>query len=324
MSSFLARPVASAPTPPPDYIRQQLYWQQQQQQHNVASLSQNYGVVTGTIERLENAINSAQKNLSDSDYYELQNRLYKLKQDASLELSRGADASSQVGPAQSLESEIANRIRESSAQYGNKKSMLENLSVRVEAVLNTKSERLAPEVLDSYRSQLADFKSRCAAALASSDEAQINKLMGEGNELESSIRSRAMFGMGRGHLTFTREEEPKAKSEDKKDESSASHITETKSTSATASAPIKGPKKPPVPIHKLIEQIENELMEFHDKHQLGSFDIDSFSEKLLGIKRNVQVMMGKTGRLSLRQEAVIREELESLHQEITDRVLGKN
>ncbi len=327
LSFGLDHPTFGAPAGNPsqlDLLRQQQMYANWQ---NSTNTSQHYGVVTSNIERIENAINNAQKNLSDTDYYDFQSRLYRLKQDASLELSRGADGSTQLGPAQSLETEITNRIREAAPVAGTKKNTLEAFAIRLESILNSKAERLSSDVLDLFRSQLSEFKTKIAQPSAYSDEMQFNNLMREGTELESSIRNRSMFGIGRGHLTFTRDEEPK-KSEDKDSSAQQSETktttTTTTTTSTSSATPARGPKKPPVPLHKLIEQIENELMEFHDKRQLGSFDIDSFSGKLLGIKRNLQVMMSKNGRLSIRQEAVVREELESLHQEITDRVLGKN
>lgn len=323
MSSCCGVPVLAAPAGSPSQLdllrlqqQQAAYWQ------NGSANNQNYGVVTSTIERIESTLNNAQKTLSDSDYYEFQNKLYTLKQNASLELSRGSDASSQVSPAQSLESDLSNRIRESSQQTGGKKSTLENLAIRLEATLNSKAERLSADDLDILRRELADFKARSALPAAYSDELQFNKLIREGNELELAIRNKSMFTIGHGHLTFTKDEnvDSKNKLEVKKEEP----LPSTSPPGQKPGTQIREPKKPPVPIHKLIDIIENELMEFHDKRQLGSFDIDSFSEKLLGIKRNLQVMMGKTGRLSFRQESVVREELETLRQEISDRVLGKN
>lgn len=316
---------ASADCTPPsqpsqwDIIRRQqaaALWQ-----NSTASSSTNYGAVSSIIERIEAALNNAQHVLSNPDYYDFQSRLYTLKQNASLELSRGADASSFVQPAQSLETEIRNKIAESAQSSGSKKTHLESSLTRLELLIGLKTDQLGAEDANMFSDKLSELKTRFRN-LATSDEIGIEKLNDEIRELEAKIMDRAMFGRKQNKLIYSREEEKSPEQTSSKAPAVTPAPVQTPAP-AVQGQTIRAAKKPLVPIPKLIEQIENELIAYHEKHQIGSFDMDSYTEKLLVLKKNLHVMMSKTGRVSARQEAHIREEIERLHNDITDRVIGK-
>jgi hypothetical protein len=305
-----------------------------------SSGSQNFGAASSLIHRIEDLLSNSQKSLSNSDYFDFQSRLYTLKHSASLELSRGADASTVIGPLQSLENEIQGRTKEFNQMASTKRTQLEASLTRLEALLKSKSEELSQQDWSLFFNKLADLRSRANQNTFAADEI-LEGMYVESRELESKIMDKVMFAPHRGSLTFTRDDD-KSKSENKSNAANsslnsgngnagASNVNSrnvkdgepnnslNKPTAQTA----RTPKKPPVPIPKLMEHIENQLIDFHEKHQIGSFDMDSFTERLLAQKRNLHVMMSKTGRISARQEIVIRQELEQLEEDLTSRVSGK-
>ncbi len=62
----------------------------------------------------------------------------------------------------------------------------------------------------------------------------------------------------------------------------------------------------------------------HEAEQLGTFDIDVFSERILKLKFNTRKMAAKTGKLSKRQEDWLRLELGKLNEEISERTHSSN
>jgi hypothetical protein len=279
-----------------------------------SSSNQNFGVVSAIIHRIEDLLSNAQRTLNNNDFFDFQNRLYNLKQAASLEITRGADGSAFTQPLQSLEAEINSKLHDNGQANTSRKTQLELSIVRLESLLKSKSDDLTQEDWSAFLNKLTDLKARCVQ--------------------NSKIMDKVIFSPHKGSLTFTRDDESieKARNDSRPQQGSGSVTApaadsgNTSNTSAKlekTTAVIRAPKKPPVPIPKLMERIENELIDFHEKHQIGSFDMDSFTERLLAQKRNLHVMMSKTGRISARQEAVIRQELEQLQDDLTERVSGK-
>lgn len=313
-----------------DYYRRAL-WQNIAGVSAAQTASQNYGAVSSIFQRMDDALNSAQRSLNNTDYYDFQSRLYSLKQSAQLELSRGADASVLMQPAQSLELEISSRIRESGQQSGNKKAQMEMALERLDSAFRNKKDELSEDERNHFQDMINALFSRSQQSIVATDDGLQEKLKQEASELESTLMDRILFGpKARNGIKYTRTESPfdKQKAEttpltEIKTPSSSSQREQNSESARPNTAP-KAPKKPPVPIPKMIEQIENSLIDFHEKHQIGSFDMDSFTEKLLAEKRNLHVMMSKTGRISARQEALVRQELEKLSEDINNRVLGKD
>ncbi len=74
------------------------------------------------------------------------------------------------------------------------------------------------------------------------------------------------------------------------------------------------------PVDKIMYSIEDRLINLHDHQTIGSFDIDSFTQRLLQIKRNYAAMTEKRSGLSPRQEIVLRTELAGLQKDISGRL----
>jgi len=306
-------------------------------QSNSSSGSQNFGAASSLIRRIEDLLSNSQKSLSNSDYFDFQSRLYSLKHSASLELSRGADASTVIQPLQSLENEIQGRTKEFNQMASANRTQLESSLTRLETLLKSKSEELSQQDWSVFFNKLADLRTRATQNAFASDEV-LDRMYVESRELESKIMDKVMFAPHRGSLTFTREDDSaKSKDEGKSSSGSASgssasgnsggnsgrNAEATNALNKPTPQAVRTAKKPQVPIPKLMEHIENQLIDFHEKHQIGSFDMDSFTERLLAQKRNLHVMMSKTGRISARQEAVLRQDLEQLEEDLTSRVSGK-
>lgn len=81
-------------------------------------------------------------------------------------------------------------------------------------------------------------------------------------------------------------------------------------------------KVAPTPILALMKQTENELLQSHETDRIGSFDMDSFTGRLLDIKRNYSVMTSSSQCLSQRQENELRKELGQLRHDLVLRRSG--
>ncbi len=75
-----------------------------------------------------------------------------------------------------------------------------------------------------------------------------------------------------------------------------------------------------VPVPSLMNSTEDRLLRLHDHNEIGTFDIDEFSQRLLQIKRNYATMIEKKSRLSPSQDTEIRAELSGLNKEICSRI----
>ncbi len=318
---------SSALASPNKHINPYYYWQVTNA--NTSAASQNYGAVSSLIKKMEDMLDNA-KTLSYSDINDYHSRLNALKQSALLELSRGADASAIMQPAQSLEQEIGQRIIDSSQSNGSRKFQIEQLVGRVETLFRNKYDDLNTVDQNRFQLILSDLRSRTSQLSAGTDEASYERLNQDARDFESRIMDKVMFGARKNSLKYTPDQgnQESKKVEEKQSSESSSSATQTNSKTGapvgTNSKTTHAPKKPPLPLGKIFEQIENDLLNFHEKHQLGSFDMDSFTDKLLAEKKNLHVMMSKTGRISARQEALVRQDLEQLHSEIILRVTGKD
>lgn len=312
-------------------------------QKSTASSSNDYGAVSSHIKRLEDNLSLGQKDLSSTEFYDLQSRIYSLKQGALLDLSKGGDASEYVQPAQSLEAELARRVKESAQHFVPKATQAGYLLTQLESSFAKRKDELIEEDAKRFQTALSELNNRIARS-ASSDET-MEHLMHEIRELENKMTDRFIFGPKRYSLRATKTEEPLSETRTLPGGSGAnpSEAADPAANAPANAAPVaaaltnlttvltpapgqslKKNAKPYKPISKLIEEIENSLMNFHDKKQIGSFDMDAFTERLLAQKRNLKVMMSRTGRVSLRQEHALRAELEKLQDELHDRVLGND
>jgi len=78
-------------------------------------------------------------------------------------------------------------------------------------------------------------------------------------------------------------------------------------------------QKPNIKLSDLFFHLEDQLIRLHDSNRIGSLDIDKFSEALLTIKRNYDVMRKQSGQISSRQENILKTELKHLDDEIACR-----
>lgn len=302
------------------------------------SQNNDYGAVTGQLQKIDDALQS-QTTLSNTEYLSFRERWRSLCKSASYELSRGADASAMINPVESLDQELANRIREASQQNGSRKSRLEQELSRVELVYANRKRELKVEDSDHFSEMLASLRNRVEQKLSNLDDQTAEKFMREAHDIEAEIIDNILFKKNRHSNSseqetslFPKKEErsistPMSNSTDRTTNGASEKASTSKDGSEQSIKPtsMKRPvKKALMPIPKIIERIENELMDYHDKKQIGSFDMDSFTDRLLKAKRNLHVMLSKTGRISARQEYVIRGDLEQLREDITNRVIGKD
>ncbi|MBX9721726.1 MAG: hypothetical protein K2X81_10050, partial [Candidatus Obscuribacterales bacterium] len=167
---------------PNKQINPYYYWQVANA--NNAAASQNYGAVSSLIKKMEDMIDNA-KTLSYSDINDFRSRLNNLKQSALLELSRGADASAIMQPAQSLEQEIGQRIIDASQSNSSRKSQLEQTIARVDSLFRSKFDELNPTDQSRFQLILADLRSRNSQLSAGSDEAAYEHLNQDARDFES-------------------------------------------------------------------------------------------------------------------------------------------
>lgn len=300
-----------------------------------SSSSQDCGVVTATLQRIEDQLFS-QKTLSPTDYSDLRNRLMGWKKTASLDVSKGSDASSYVQPIQSFEQEVSNRIKEAGLQSGSRKAQTELELTRLEEQYNRRKGEMHPDDAGKFDLFIGALRIRIEAKLANLDDQTADKFIQEARDIESKMMDSIMFkkkspatnsSLFENNTVAKKEASAPAPMKDANSaggrEAKGKEEEEDNAKGKPGHLP-RPVKKPLVPIPKIIERIENELIDYHDKKQIGSFDMDSFTERLLRAKRNLHVMLSKTGRISARQEFVIRADLEQLREDITNRIIGKD
>ncbi len=311
---------------------------------NVVSSSRNYGIASGTLQRIDDLLNSAGHNLSKPEYYDFQSRLYSLRQSALLELSRGEDASTVNQAALKLESEIQSNLK----GLG-KRAQLETAVNSLNADFKNKESSLNFDDKIEIAGRIEAIKEETNKEFLALGDNQIDSILARIRQVHLDMVDRVLFKNRKntsistdrdfGDKVHLRDDLSKTDNRIRRPESGNTKSRELGSSSEkehgglkkpefehTKFAPaVHHPKKPaPTPVIKVMEKIENDLLEYHEKNQIGSFDMDSFTSRLLAQKKNLHVMMSKTGRISLRQETLIRAELEKLQEDISNRVLGKD
>lgn len=301
----------------------------------VVSSSRNYGIASGTLQRIDDLLNSAGNNLSKPEYYDFQSRLYSLRQSALLELSRGEDASNVNQAALKLESEIQSNLK----GLG-KRAQLETAIKSLDADFKSKESSLNIDDKIEIAGRIEAIREETNREFLALGDNQIDSILARIRQIHLDLVDKVLFKSRKntsistdrnfGDRVHLRDDLNRTDSRIKRPETSNTKNRETSPSSEriehTEFAPaVHHPKKPaPPPVIKVIEKIENDLLEYHEKNQIGSFDMDSFTSRLLAQKKNLHVMMSKTGRISLRQETLIRAELEKLQEDISNRVLGKD
>ena len=279
-----------------------------------------YGAVRDQIRHIEDLLRNTRQTLCETDHTSFQSRLSGIKQC----LFNGATPRAMVQPLQSQEGSINEQLAETARQHESKKSQLDDWFTRLDRLLDIHSRELSSEDAGTFSDKLKDLRSQSRQDTAFSDET-IDRLTRSAHDLAFQIEDKFLFPAQKGSLTFTRNE-PANKKEAEDSPFAGSGIdtqSQSENTAKNTHLPII-PTLPPLPIPKLIGIIENELMDFHEKRQIGSFDIDSFTQRLLAQKRNFQVMLSKTGTISSWQESLLRQELEQIREDLTNQVTGKN
>lgn len=309
-------------------------------EYAVVGSSRNYGLASGTLQRIDDLLNASGSTISKPEYYDFQSRLYSLRQSALLELSRGEDASTVNQAALKLETEIQSVIK----GLG-KRAQLETAVRRLEEEFKGRESSFNVEDKIDILGRVETIKNETNKDFLALSDAQIDNILARIRQLQLEMVDKVLFKNRKNNSISTdrdfgdkvhlRDELSKSDSRVRRPETE-----KTVHTNSTAASPpgkesaahslspasIHHAKKPAPapPIHKIMERIENELLEYHEKNQIGSFDMDSFTSRLLAQKKNLHVMMSKTGRISLRQETLIRSELEKLQEDISNRILGKD
>jgi hypothetical protein len=280
-----------------------------------------YGAAGGLIGRIEALLSNSQHTLKENDCREFQGQFETLKQSVTNELSRGASGQAIVQPLQSLESQIHQRLHDAVDLQESMARQFEVCFFRVETLLKLRGKELSPDNAQNFQTKLADLKMQSAQASLSLEA--FEKLTRAAADLELQLRDMVMRTPYKGSLVYTRGDDNGA---GKLPDRPPLEVQGTDRDRQSSRPPLRNanvvqvPRKLSISIPVLIQQIENRLIDFHDRHQIGSFDMDSFTERLLAQKVNLHVMMSKTGRISARQEVIVRSELEQLFTDLMERV----
>ena len=296
-----------------------------------ASAAQSYGEISDTVQKIEDMLNNGAQNLSETEYQDYRSRLERLKADARIDISGGANASALYSPAKSLHEDLALRLRENANHASSDKKQIEAEISKIETLFKERSENLSTEEQAGLRNSIEELKTRVSGKLQI--EGGAASLMHDAHQLHMEIVSKSWTKLGSRNkdtrkdasLGFGRDSERQMlNSEPPTPEVHRGRIEES-AASLMPTVPVVAPhtvlpRKPLISIPKQMQLVETELIEAHERGRLGTFDMDLFTSKLLAIKKNWNVMIQKAGVLSRRQEGILRQELEHLHQNISDRL----
>lgn len=285
------------------------------------STQQSYGQITDTITKIEDILKNGSHNLSDTEQSDYQSRLERLKTDARIDISSGADAECLIAPAASLQNDLASRLKDNASLLASEKRQIDAELVKLEALLAGRASNLTAEHHAELKQSLADLEARANGKLSVADGGAA-ALMHDVHQLHMEIISKSWIRLASPKSDSQKSDNLKNATEPQKQELHRGHIEESAVIQPTPLTAQPLPRKPMISIPKQMERVENELMTLHEKGQLGTFDMDLYTSKLLAIKKNWNVMIQKSGVLSPRQEYTLRQELEHLNRTISDHILN--
>ncbi|MBX9569987.1 MAG: hypothetical protein K2X77_13900 [Candidatus Obscuribacterales bacterium] len=287
--------------------------------------AQSYGQISDTIQKIEDSLNNGSHNLSDTEYQDFVSRVERLKVDAKIDISGGADASSLIGPANSLYGDLALRLGDNANLAALAKRQIDSEIAKLETLLGDRSANLSTEQHRALKQSISELTNRANGKLPYDGGAAA--LLHDVHQLYMEILSKSWTKLG---SSKENKELPLGSDSTKNADTAAApakeihrgHVEESAPLPPVTTPKIPLPRKPMISIPKQMELVENELITLHEKGQLGTFDMDLFTSKLLAIKKNWNVMIQKSGVLSHRQESTLRQELQHLNQSISDRING--
>lgn len=311
------------------------YYRYARKQQQTSGYSQ-YGHYGPNFERIDNVLAKNQQHFTDYDIADLSNRITSLKQRISSCVAQGFDTRPYQDDMANLEAEVNRKVDDSLLTINTIESHLNETLDRVEQLISANKSKMAEsdyEELEnrikrlrnrSTRDQLVshgvgshNYKSDFAEEASKIESAIIGKSLfhrsAESNRVEPA--SASFSGDGRKPISASPTSndpgvEPK--------ESRSFHTGGLTSYRITPGQPRQ--PAPPVPtLAKVFENTENRLLDLHEAERLGTFDIDIFTERMLKLKYNCKKLVGKTGKLSPRQEAWIRAEMDKLNEDISER-----
>ncbi len=74
-----------------------------------------------------------------------------------------------------------------------------------------------------------------------------------------------------------------------------------------------------IPLLTLFQTVEEKIIRMHEYDEIGTFDIDEFSQELLAIKRNYSAMIERCRNLLPEQDSEVRTQLIALDKELSRR-----
>lgn len=295
-----------------------------------------FGGFSGQFERIDKAFGAHGRSLNEFDYYELSGRIHGLKQQVSSAVARGDDPGYLESNVQALEDDLASRVQDCKSEAERAKMQVLDAVAKLEAQLDRSVPSLSGIDRRYFESQVQSLREAAESQTLEERSGSLNfQLVWQASQLSSAIASRAEEPvLLRGCLQQSEDQRqsgttpgeakamtpPGAPGGERQAPEPA--LAFPRNLRGGAVIPYRKPAAPP-PLPVAFEKVENLLMNLHECGRLGSFDMDSFTGRMLRLKLSQEKMIEKTGQLSRRQEALIRGELALIAGDVADQA-GSN
>lgn len=283
------------------------------------------------FERIDAILDQKRQHFTDYEINDISSRVYSLKQRIASTVSQGFDTHAFQDDVSGLEAEVGRKVSDSLINIGSVEQHLNETLSRVEQLFLAHKNKMPDSDYEELENRIGRLRDRSAR------ETLVNHGVGSNNySAEFADEARKIESAIIGKSLLHRPDTPV--------NNNVAPQTGAKLDNVGASPGTSAPKETSVPVHSggltsyrlqptptrqpspptpslaaVFEKTENRLLNLHEAEQLGTFDIDVFSERILKLKFNTRKMAAKTGKLSKRQEDWLRVELEKFNEEISER-----
>ena len=308
-----------------DYYR---YARKQQQQSG--NLYSQYGKYASTFQKVDSVVDKNRQHFTEYDTNDLATRISALKQRISSAVTQGFDALEFQDDMANLEAEVARKIEDSLTNIGTTEQQLSETLNRLQQLYMSHKDKMAVFDYQELENRINKLREKATrehlVSSGANNSAYTADLTDEARKIEMAIIEKSLLHKADFDTAPTPTKASAANTSvdilPTATEPPQPSLLHTGSVSSDRLVPTpvrQAPDSPAPTLAKTFEKTENRLLDLHEAKRLGTFDIDAFSKRMLQLKHSCKKMAAKTGKLSKKQEAWLRLELEKINQDILER-----
>ncbi|MBY0547934.1 MAG: hypothetical protein K2W95_11620 [Candidatus Obscuribacterales bacterium] len=301
------------------------YYRYARKQQNTSGYNQ-YGHFGPAFERIDGMLAQNRQHFTDYEINDVSSRIYGLKQRIASSVAQGFQTHQFQDDVSSLEAEISRKVSDSLANISSVEQHLHDTLSRVEQLFSAHRNKMPDSDYEELENRIRRLRDRSTRETLVTNGVGSNNdsadFADEARKIESAIIGKSLLHRPEPQDSNNdAEAQTNAKAEKAPPQKEASSPVHSGGLSSyrLEPTPTRQPLPPTPSLAAVFDKTENRLLNLHEAEQLGTFDIDIFSERVLKLKLNTKKMAAKTGKLSKRQEDWLRVELDKLNEEISER-----